>query len=294
MTKEKAINELNDLKDYCKHTFGIRTLLPYLKSLDMAIEALKQESCEDAPDIRIGECEDVISRDDAKSFLYERLNRLNNDELYDIFSVIIDDMYNELPPVQPKSGWIPVSKRLPEEEFAFDRNGEWFIVGIDTPQGSYTYHYSKEYWDYFKCKELDCGKEWDGHTEEDVTRLLSLAQEPCSNAISREDALEIIAKTDITNGVKPVFTGKQVQALLNDLPSVQPVGRWIPVSERLPKPNQYDGSVAMYYLVQNEYGDMLVASYDSNGWRQIYHHDYLKDEVVAWMFLPKLYSLDDD
>lgn len=123
MTKEKAINELNDLKDYCKHTFGIRTLLPYLKSLDMAIEALKQESCEDAPDIRIGECEDVISRDDAKSFLYERLNRLNNDELYDIFSVIIDDMYNELPPVQPKSGWIPVSERLPE------RDG-WYLISL--------------------------------------------------------------------------------------------------------------------------------------------------------------------
>lgn len=64
-------------------------------------------------------------------------------------------------------------------KYCFDSNGEWFIVGIDTPEGSYTYHYSKEYWDYFKCKELDCGKEWDGHTEEDVTRLLSLKQESC-------------------------------------------------------------------------------------------------------------------
>lgn len=26
----------------------------------------------------------------------------------------------------------------------------------------------------FDCQELECGKEWDGHTEEDVTRLLSL------------------------------------------------------------------------------------------------------------------------
>lgn len=59
-------------------------------------------------------------------------------------------------------------------KYCFDSNGEWFIVGVDTPEGSYTYHYSKEYWNYFKCKELDCGKEWDGHTEEDVTRLLSL------------------------------------------------------------------------------------------------------------------------
>lgn len=62
-------------------------------------------------------------------------------------------------------------------KYCFDSNGEWFIVGIDTPEGSYTYHYKKEYWDYFDCKELECGKEWDGHTEEDVTRLLSLKQE---------------------------------------------------------------------------------------------------------------------
>ena len=59
-------------------------------------------------------------------------------------------------------------------KYCFDSDGEWFIVGIDTPEGSYTYHYEKSYWDMFKCQELECGKEWDGHTEEDVTRLLSL------------------------------------------------------------------------------------------------------------------------
>ncbi|SCW63329.1 hypothetical protein SAMN05660484_02165 [Eubacterium ruminantium] len=48
-------------------------------------------------------CEDCISREKAKQFLYERLDRLNDDELYDIFSRIIDDMYNELPPVTLKA-----------------------------------------------------------------------------------------------------------------------------------------------------------------------------------------------
>ena len=71
-------------------------------------------------------------------------------------------------------------------KYCFDSDGEWFIVGIDTPKGSYTYHYAKEYWDMFDCKELECGKEWDGHTEEDVTRLLSLEQEPCEDAVSRD------------------------------------------------------------------------------------------------------------
>ena len=61
-------------------------------------------------------------------------------------------------------------------QYCFDSDGEWFIVGVDTPEGSYTYHYEKKYWDMFKCKELPCGKHWDGHTEEDVTRLLSLVR----------------------------------------------------------------------------------------------------------------------
>lgn len=85
-------------------------------------------------------------------------------------------------------------------KYCFDSNGEWFIVGIDTPQGSYTYHYAKEYWDMFDCQELDCGKEWDGHTEEDVTRLLSLEQQPfinkpcISEGVCREDKMQVLDK----------------------------------------------------------------------------------------------------
>lgn len=84
MTREDAINGLQDAKDGYKE---------YLTddAIDLAIKALEQESCEDC-----------ISREKTKQFLYERLDRLNDDELYDIFSRIIDDMYNELPPVTPK------------------------------------------------------------------------------------------------------------------------------------------------------------------------------------------------
>lgn len=53
-------------------------------------------------------------------------------------------------------------------------DGGWFIVGIETPKGSYTYHYDLNYWDLFECKELDRAPEWDGHTDKDVERLLSL------------------------------------------------------------------------------------------------------------------------
>lgn len=64
------------------------------------------------------------------------------------------------------------SYRHEDGELCF--GGGWFIVGIDTPEGSYTYHYENKDWDEFDCVELERSKHWDGHTEKDVTRLLSL------------------------------------------------------------------------------------------------------------------------
>lgn len=52
--------------------------------------------------------------------------------------------------------------------------GGWFLVGIDTPQGSYTYHYELQHWDLFDCAEIDKAKPFDGHTDADVQRLMSL------------------------------------------------------------------------------------------------------------------------
>lgn len=66
------------------------------------------------------------------------------------------------------------SKRHSDGEECF--GGGWFIVGIDTPNGTYTYHYELEYFSLFDCVELEVGKVWDGHTEEDVGRLLSLVE----------------------------------------------------------------------------------------------------------------------
>jgi len=64
------------------------------------------------------------------------------------------------------------SYRHEDGELCF--GGGWFIVGIDTPEGNYTYHYESKDFERFDCVELPRGKHWDGHTEDDVTRLLSL------------------------------------------------------------------------------------------------------------------------
>lgn len=65
-------------------------------------------------------------------------------------------------------------KSLRHEDGELCFGGGWFIVGIDTTEGSYTYHYEDNYYSLFDCEELECAKHWDGHTEKDVTRLLSL------------------------------------------------------------------------------------------------------------------------
>lgn len=85
------------------------------------------------------------------------------------------------------------SLRHSDGELCF--GGGWFIVGIDTVEGSYTYHYEDTYFSLFDCIELERGKKWDGHTEKDVTRLLSLEQKSCSDAISRQAVINAIANT---------------------------------------------------------------------------------------------------
>lgn len=70
---------------------------------------------------------------------------------------------------------------------------------------------------------------------------------------------------------------------------------WVPANERLPKAGEYIGDVAKYYLVQNEYGDMMVAKYThSEYWEQIYQLKPIGDEIVAWRELPPLYNPESE
>lgn len=156
------------------------------------------------------------------------------------------------------------SLRHSDGELCF--GGGWFIVGIDTPEGSYTYHYKAEYFDLFDCEELERGKVWDGHTEKDVTRLLSLEQQPCENAVSREK-----------------------------------VGQWVSVKDRLPKEREWYLAV----FREADTGFQLiprVADYIGEGenkWRLIdkdglasEYRDLL--ECVAWMPLPQTFKAESE
>lgn len=49
---------------------------------------------------------------------------------------------------------------------------DYFIVGVTTKEGDYTYHYHKDHWELFKVQELEYAPKWDGHKPEDVWRLM--------------------------------------------------------------------------------------------------------------------------
>lgn len=50
----------------------------------------------------------------------------------------------------------------------------FFIIGITTPEGEFTYHFKEEHYGMFNVVELETAPEYDGHTSKDVVRLLSL------------------------------------------------------------------------------------------------------------------------
>ena len=51
---------------------------------------------------------------------------------------------------------------------------DYFIVGIETKEGQFTYHYHLDYYDLFEVKELKNAPKWDGHTSQDIVRLKKL------------------------------------------------------------------------------------------------------------------------
>lgn len=120
------------------------------------------------------------------------------------------------------------SKRHEDGSVPF--GGGWFIMGFDTSEGCYTYHYELKDWDLFQCKELEKGKPWDGHTSKDVRRLLS---------IPAADVAPVVPGRWIEREEKPIFPHELVgptEAVADYLlDSGVTAQEWISVKDRLPK-----------------------------------------------------------
>ena len=100
---------------------------------------------------------------------------------------------------------------------------------------------------------------------------------------------------DVNTSIKEAFTkGFELGLKKASIPQQTRQTEWIPVSERLPKVDEYIVDVARYYLVQNVYGDMLVARYRGEYWVQMYQRKPIDDEIVAWMPLPSTYQAESE
>lgn len=94
------------------------------------------------------------------------------------------------------------SKRHEDGSVPF--GGGWFIMGFDTDEGCYTYHYELKDWDLFQCEELNKGKPWDGHTSKDVRRLLSIPAADVAPVVRCKDCAH---KTEMGNCGHPRYHG---------------------------------------------------------------------------------------
>lgn len=88
----------------------------------------------------------------------------------------------------------------------------------------------QNFFDLFDCGELERGNPWDGHTEEDVTRLLSSDQEPCEDCISRKSALEPYQTLDDRDTISVWLIRNNIE----QMPSVTPqpkIGHWMIIDD---------------------------------------------------------------
>lgn len=109
------------------------------------------------------------------------------------------------------------SKRHEDGSVPF--GGGWFIMGFDTDEGCYTYHYELKDWDLFQCKELDKGKPWDGHTSKDVRRLLSIPAVDVAPVVRCKDCASTRKKDDYES----IYLGDEVLICTNGKYGWQPV-----------------------------------------------------------------------
>ena len=117
----------------------------------------------------------------------------------------------------------------------------------------------------------------------DVLETIKRHNEPCTDAISREDAL--MALTGEWTESRDELIAKFIRRI-KKLQSVEPVERWIPVSEGLP-----DNEDVVVVTIKDEHGDSPFiysdfAWYLKDGKCWIYNAEKSND-IVAWTPLPE-------
>ena len=125
--------------------------------------------------------------------------------------------------------------------------------------------------------------------------IKALEQQLCEDCISRQAVKEML--NEEWNKYMPMeldINLSFVMEKINELPSVTPKARWIPVSERLPdKSGEYwctfhgtNLTGKDYYTTESDAKKLFDDSEEYTGWRS--------QNVIAWMPLPEPYKTESE
>jgi len=122
--------------------------------------------------------------------------------------------------------------------------------------------------------------------------IKALEQQPCEDAISRTELLRRIDAErnhllDIKmDGAEHIIV-HHARRIIEDMPTVKPQQRWIPVSERLPEDN-------IHVLCQFTLGGMGECYLAHGVFHVVGGLVMTCNEVIAWMPLPKPYKAESE
>lgn len=113
--------------------------------------------------------------------------------------------------------------------------------------------------------------------------------------MTNEETIEVLDDMKIKIHIpKSAITQRKRNEALDKAIKALEQTSWIPVSERLPKENEYIGNVCKYYLIQDEYGDMHVAHLTNVGWIPMESLRAISSEIMAWRELPEPYKTESE
>lgn len=90
------------------------------------------------------------------------------DELYEHRTILFSIIYNTLGNLR---AW-KTKEHHPMDDTPMYEG--YFLAGIHTDEGDYSYHCEMKYWDLFHGVTLEHAPVFDGHKPSDITRLFSL------------------------------------------------------------------------------------------------------------------------
>lgn len=114
--------------------------------------------------------------------------------------------------------------------------------------------------------------------------------------IKRSDAIRTVCECECYSGDNPCEEGKGCYAVneLRKLPSADRPQEWIPCSERLPEDVQIGDEypTVIFCTKENTYAGFYEYYLGGRWWAE--DGDYVVDDVIAWMPLPKPWKGADD